>query len=42
MLWGDKPVLWTILGAIIIAISRIFILLRETSGQSTENNAILL
>ena len=34
MLWGDKPVIWTILGAIIIAISGIFIMLREASANS--------
>ncbi|HHX90036.1 MAG TPA: DMT family transporter, partial [Paracoccus sp.] len=36
MLWGDKPVIWTILGAIIIAISGIFIMLREASATSGE------
>lgn len=34
MLWGDKPIIWTILGAIIIAISGIFIMLREAPGPS--------
>ena len=34
MLWGDKPIVWTILGAIIIAISGIFIMLREAPGPS--------
>jgi len=34
MLWGDKPVIWTIIGAIIIVISGVFIMVREASAKS--------
>lgn len=34
MMWGDKPVIWTIMGAIIIVISGAFIMMREASTQS--------
>lgn len=33
MLWGDKPVIWTIIGAIIIVISGVFIMLREAATE---------
>ena len=34
MLWGDKPVIWTLIGAIIIAISGVFLMVREASTPS--------
>lgn len=34
MLWGDKPVIWTIIGAIIIVVSRLFVMAREGSTKS--------
>jgi len=36
MLWGDKPVIWTIIGAIIIVISGMFIMVREACAKSGE------
>lgn len=36
MLWGDKPVIWTVIGAVIIIISGLFLMVREASARSRE------